>query len=287
MTRKTFLLFLFCITNQAIGQSAFTVDTLMKKKNVKTKTQFECVKNGKNCKVLYQHQYDLDGRLFKHIEFSGIEPFLTVYYHYSTFNKADTIYRQFRGEKKYVSQVYLFDNSGNVIAYQSCFENSGCSLAEKYQYDKNNRLTDKTEFRDGKPDTKTSYIYDIKGNNIKVITQYLTYSSETNELNCYDEKHQKIKSKRYDKDNNSTDSTEYAYDKNGNLNSLNWMGGLGTKSLYTYDTDGNEIEYRSVAFGNQISDHRVMTYKNSLVQSRIHYEGKSVKYFFKFEYEFY
>lgn len=275
------------MTNLACGQTAITVDTLMQKKNVKIKTQYECDKNEKNCKPLYQYHYDLEGRLIMSIEFSGSKPFLTAIYQYNTLNKADTIFRQFSGQNKYVSQVYHFDNNGNITEYQSCFENSGCSTTETYLYDKENRLTVKTEFRNEKPDTKTEYIYDKNGNNIKVITRYLTYSSERTELNYYNEKNQKVKSLSYDNENNAKDSTEYSYDKNGKLLSLNWMGGLDTKSAYVYDTDGNEIEYRSIAFGNQISDHRVMTYKNNLIQTRIHYKDKSVKYLFKFDYEFY
>lgn len=286
MIKTILLFFLFNLTNQVAGQKIYAVDTLMKQKKVKAKTQYECDENGKNCKILHQRQFDLNGQLIENIEFSAGKPFLTAYYHYNKFNKIDSVYRQFAGQKKYVSEVFKFDNMGNLIEYQTCIESPGCSTNEKYLYDNDNNLITKIEFREGVPDTRYDYIYDTKGNNIKVITKYLSYSNERSKLNFYNESHQVIKSKSYDENNNAIDSSEYSYDKNGNLISLNWMGGLGTKSFYTYDTDGNEIEYRSVSFENQISDQRVMTYKNKLVQTRIHYEGKIVKYFFKFDYLF-
>lgn len=287
MTKILFLLFIISLTNQVIGQTVITVDTLMKKKNVKTKTQYECDKTGQNCMPLYQHQYDVHGRLTKYIIFNCNEPFLTEFYHYNSFNKVDTVFRQFLSEKKYVSQVYLFDANENVIEYQSCFADCGCSTNEKYSYDKSNRITSKIEIQKENPYINTIYFYNENGDNIKIVTQYLTYQSERTELIHFDKEHKKIKSIGSGHSKNAKDSTTYSYDNFGNLITLNWMGGLGDRRLYTYDIEGNEIEYRSVTFGGQIDHYRVMTYRNKLIQTRIHYEKESVKYFFKFDYEFY
>ena len=288
MTKKSFffLITLF-LTIQTFAQTTFSVDDVMKEQKVKTKTQYKCGQKGKNCEIIYQHHFDNKGRLVKYIEFSSGKPFLTTYYHYNRFNKADIIYNQFSGEKKYVSQVYKFDNNGNITEFQSCFENSGCSSTEKYFYNNSNKLIKKIEFKDdGKPDTQYEYFYDKKGNNINITTLYLANHSKIKELNYFDSNNRMIKSISFD-NNKPFDSAEYSYDKNGNLKTLNWKGGLGYKNFYTYDTDGNEIEYRSIAYNKQPLDHRVMTYKNKLEQTRIHYQGKSVERFFKFNYEFY
>jgi len=67
-------IFLFRIVQFAFGQTSYSVDTLMKQKNVKIETQYECDFGGKNCRVLYKHYYDNQGRLIKYIEFSGKNP---------------------------------------------------------------------------------------------------------------------------------------------------------------------------------------------------------------------
>jgi hypothetical protein len=279
-------LFFFLIT-LTFGQTVYTVDTLMKLKNVKTQTQFQCDTKGENCKVLYQHQFDKEGRLIKYIEYSDGKPFLTANYSYNKFNKADTIIRQFSGKEKYISQVFKFDMNGNIIEYLSCFENSGCKTSEKYQYNSDNKIISKIEMRDSKDEVKYTYFYDNKGNNTKITTYYLSSGNQSSELNYFDQNNQQVKSISYFIDNKAIDSTEYKYDFKGNLIYLNWMGGLNTKSIYTFDSYGNETEYRSVAFDNQINDHRIMVYKDRLIQTRIHYEGKFIKSFFKFDYEFY
>ncbi len=141
--------------------------------------------------------------------------------------------------------------------------------------------------KNGVEDVEYKYIYDKLGNNTEITTKYKTSDFGRTELQYFDKNHRIIKSINLGSDNERLDSTEYGYDENGNLTHLNWMGGLNTKSIYKYDSDGNEVEYSSVAFDNQISDHRVMTYQNKLVQTRIHYDGKKIKYYFAFDYEFY
>lgn len=80
-------------------------------------------------------------------------------------------------------------------------------------------------------------------------------------------------------------SAMFEYDKNGNLIHLKWMGGLNTENIYTHDNFGNEIEYKSVGLNGQLSDHRVMTYKDKLVMTRTHYKNDKLSLYFKFEYE--
>ncbi|MFC4816797.1 hypothetical protein [Flavobacterium sp. GCM10023249] len=284
MTKTSFFFITLFLTIQTFAQETFSVDAIMKNQKLKIKTQFECDQKGKNCKIIFQDHFDNKGRLTKHIEFSSGKPFMTSLYHYNKFNKADIFYIQFSGQKSYVSQVNKFDNNGNITESQSCFENSGCSTSEKYFYNRNNKLIKKIEFIDGKPDTIYEYFYDKKGNNIKETTQYPANHDELKELNYFDKNNRMIKSISY-QNGKPFDSTIYSYDTNGNLTLLNWKAGY--KSFYSYDRDGNEVKYLSFSQNNQKIDHRVMTYKNKLEQTRIHYIGKSIERFFKFNYQFY
>ncbi|MFC7773039.1 hypothetical protein [Flavobacterium sp. GCM10027622] len=284
MTKTSFLIIILFLTIQTFAQETFSVDAIMKEQKVKTRTQFECDQKGKNCEVIYQDHFDNKGRLTRNIQFSGGKPFMTSFYHYNKFNKADIFYIQFSGEKRYISQIFKFDNNGNITEYQSCFENSDCSTSEKYFYNSNNKLIKKIEFIDGKPNTKYEYFYDKKGNNIKETTQYPANHDELKELNYFDKNNRIIKSISY-QNGKPFDSTIYSYDTNGNLTFLNWKAGY--KSFYSYDRDGNKVKYLSFSQNNQKIDHRVMTYKNKLEQTRIHYIGKSIERFFKFNYQFY
>lgn len=266
------------------GQTIIMPDTLMKQKGVKTKTQYECDDKGEKCKVLYKSFFDNNGRLIKYIEFSAETPYEIAYYSYNKFNKADTVYRQFSGEKKYTSQVFHFDKLGNLIEYLDCFEQSGCEPKEKYEYNSSGKIKKKVEMKNGVEENVYKYTYDQLGNNTEIISKNKNSSFIDRELQFFDNNRRKIKSINYS-NNEKLDSTEYSYDTKGNLIYLNWMGGLNTKSIYKYDSESNEIDYKSIALGNK--EHRIMTYNNKLVQTRIHYEENQVKYFFKFTYEFY
>jgi hypothetical protein len=259
----------------------------MKVKKVKTSTQYECNTGGKNCKILYQYVYDTKGRLIKRIEFSKSKPFMTFFYSYNKFDKADTVYIQFSGQNKYISQVYKFNNDGNLIEYHNCYEKKGCELNEKYEYTNNGLLKKKIEYRNEEIDTETDYSYDNSGNNIETIAMFVSSNLPMQQNYFYNHKGELIRSVNYAPDGTELDSTTYEYDNNGKLTHLSWMGGLNTHSTYKYDSEGNEIEYISTAFGGQINDHRIMSYLNGLPITRFHYEKGKIKLYFKFTYELY
>jgi hypothetical protein len=276
------------LTNITVNaQYTFSIDTLIKKNKVKTMTQFEVDFKTQKDKILYQHQYDTLGRLEKNIEYSGKKPFLTAYYKYNKFNKADSVFRQFTGEEKYLSQLYKFDSVGNLIASYSCFKESGCKIDESYTYIKDNLVLTKTEYSDGKSNIQTTYTYNEKDLPIEEKTSYINSDNYRIVINTYDDKKELTKSVNYLQNGQAVDSTFFEYNENGKLTSLNWNGGLGTKSISKYDSLDNEIEYQSVAFDGQISDRRVMTYDGKLLKTRIHYDNDKVKNNFRFVYDFY
>ena len=253
----------------------------MKQKKVKSKTQYKCDDHGKNCKILYKSFYDNKGRLTKYIEYSGSSPFLTAYYSYNKFDKADTVFRQFSGERKYVSQLYRFNEQGRLLEYLSCFSDSSCEPYEKYEYNNAGQLIRKVEMKKGSENVIYDYRYDQLGNNTEVITKYVNSPYSSKELQYFDKANRVVKSVNMNADDVKTDSTEFEYDERGNLTHLNWMGGLNTIGSYKYDAVGNEIEYWSG------TDHRIMTYRDRLVQTRIHYKEKTIEYYFRFAYEFF
>jgi hypothetical protein len=276
------LLTVYC--HSTIGQDVIGLDPLMKEKRVKTKTQYECNNKGEKCKILYQWTYDELGRLIKSVDFSADKPFLTATYTYNKFNKIDSVYRQFTNNSKYLSQVYKFDDKGNKTEYYNCFEKTGCKITEKYEYNQAGLLQKKIEFRDIEKDTETNYKYDNAGNNIEMLITFKNSGTMKNTY-FYDDKNNKVTSINYAPNGEKLDSTKYVYDQNGKLTHLKWMGGLNTNNVYTYDNFGNEIEYKSLALNGQLSDHRVMSYNDRLIMTRIHYKNKEINRYFKFEYE--
>lgn len=283
----TYLFFLFLNNITVNAQYTFSIDTLIRKSKVKAMTQFEVNSKTQKDKILYEHQYDTLGRLEKNIEYSGKKPFLTAYYKYNKFNKADSVFRQFAGEEKYLSQLYKFDSIGNLIESYSCFKESTCKIDESYTYIKNNLILTKTEYSDGKSNIQTTYKYNEKDLPIEEKISYINSDNYRIVINTYDDTNELIKSVNYLQNGQAIDSTFFEYNENGKLTSLNWNGGLGTKSIYKYDALDNEIEYQSVAFDGLISDHRIMTYNGKLVITRVHYDKEKIKYNFRFVYDFY
>lgn len=275
------LLTIYC--HPTISQDVIGVDTLMKEKRVKTKTQYECDNKGENCKTLYQWTYDKIGRLIKSVDCIEGKPFSTVTYSYNKFNKIDSVYRQFSNNKKYLSQLTKFDAKGNKVEYYNCYEKTGCTIYKKYEYSQTGQLQKEIEFRNNEKDTETNYKYDKKGNKVEMLVAFKTSSFKSTYL--YDDKNNMVFSYSYSPTGEKIDSSKFEYDENRKLTHLKWMGGLNTNSVYTYDKLGDEIEYRSIAFNGKLSDHRKMSYSDRLIKTRIHFKDNEISRYFKFEYE--
>ena len=116
ISKAKFIFILLAVySHSTIAQDVIGIDLLMRENMVKTKTQFECNDKGEDCKTLYQWTYDELGRLIRSVDFSAGKPFSTATYSYNKFNKIDSVFRQFINNKKYLSQLYKYDNNGNNI----------------------------------------------------------------------------------------------------------------------------------------------------------------------------
>ena len=267
----------------ANAQQVWTIDSLMITEKVNLKTQFKCDNTGNKIDTLFQWQYDELGRLIMHINYTGGKKFMTRLFNYNSFSKADSIYTQFKNSDRYLSQVNLFNELGQLIERYNCSQNSGCKLSERYTYSGELMLS-KTEIKNDMDDTKFIFQYDNKGNAIEEQTVFKT-GYTVKRVSIFNERNLKVKSISYSPDGAKSDSTLYEHDQNGNLTSLDWIGGLNTKSKYLYDEIGNNTEYQSISMNGQIAERRTMDYIGRLVKSRIHFKQNQIDKYYKFEYK--
>ena len=212
-----FLLPLFVGKQMTYSQSTFGVDSLMKLKKLGASTQYECDTEGKNCNIVYRYNYDTSGRLIKHVEYSDNKPFLTRFYVYGRFNKVDTVYLQFAGQKKYISQIYKYNNNGAATEYYECFEKEGCELKQNYEYTPGGLLKKEVKYNGGKLYYEMTHLYSASGNNIETITKFWASNAVVKQTHFFNNKNEKIKSIGYGPDGTRLDSTIYEYDNNGRV----------------------------------------------------------------------
>ncbi len=311
---KLFLLsliqtFLFVSTNIALGQfgeSEYTVDTLMLTKHVKIRTHKKCDENCNNCIVLSKIYYDDLGRKDKEVSFVAGTPWST-YYYYNKLNELETEYTQLNDDPKYITLRYKYDKEGHLIEYLRGFPESCCELMKKLEYNSEGKLVKEVEYQNGKEYIQSNYKYltDTGGIKLELTTNYqINFMKDMNEqvIMSFNKNNFLSKSVHFNKDGKISNTELYEFNKRGKniyYNSLNGNKKREVKYEYTYDSAGNEIEYKSTELEGDVLDHKtlelngvvtarnIMTFEQGLLRKRIQYINGKIEMYANFEYEFY
>lgn len=268
----------------SFGQNPIGVDSLMRENKIKIKTQLLCDSKGENCSPEYIWEYDQLGRLLEKKFFRNDSLIETNRYEYNNDNWATKVYTAHGDGAEFLNIKYGYDSQNNLVTFDACYESGRCLPFEKYKYRTDGKLSSRTRYRDGLYFYEYRHKYDKRGNNIEILILSNDSDSGEREIKTYNSKNQHIWSKWIDYTGEEIDRAEYEYDDAGNLVKNMWVGGLSTQKLYKYDSLGNNTEYTSIDYTNQVDDQRLMTYDNQLITSRAKNDGKKIVAFWKFEY---
>lgn len=278
------LLLSFC-SSIVFAQNIIGIDPLMAKEKIISKTQLVCNEKGENCVPQIEFIYDEIGRLISKKSFSGDTLVETNRYEYNQANQAEKVYTSYGNGREFLNVKYTYNAKNQLINYESCHGIGKCDPFEKYTYKTDGKLDTRIRFKDGKYFYEYKHKYDSRGNNTEILILSKDSDSGERELKKYNAKNQHISTRWIDYRGEDIDAAEFTYDEKGRLLKNEWIGGLSTQKLYTYDELGNNLEYKSIDYNKQIDDHRIMTYSGELIESRIRYADQKFDSYTKFIYK--
>jgi hypothetical protein len=189
---------------------------------------------------------DKENDLDKENLFGNVKSVKTL--HFEATDKFGEIVKGERKYKRYSARLLsMYNDKGLLI--EGIDLDSNLQSKTTYLYDdKGNRVEYNRYDSDGSLDSKWTYLYDDKGNEVEANTYDSDGSLDSKWTSLYDDKGNEVETNRYNSDGSLDSKSTYLYDDKGNRVEVKWYdsdGSLDSKWTSLYDDKGNEVEFNS------------------------------------------